>query len=308
MKRFKLAKTIAVDPTLSSVAIDNYSFHVRVFGVPSSPPVIVVHGGPGADLNYLLPMRQLAKNFFVIFYDQRGTGLSPRVARAELTLEQNLQDLQALVRHFGRGRPVRLIGHSWGAMLSICLLGRAPELIESAVAVEPGMLTPDTAVEFVRQFKAMQRLSDVLPLGAYMLESLLVPVHDGQERLDYVMTRMLNRNKPGGPYQCEGVAMPNDAFLRGGYAAFKAMLNPIFSDPRKFCWNMTENIDRFHGRLLMLSSECSFIGFDYQQQFHLPLLPPATIHRRAEKMGHNMLTLNADWACGVIEEFFQGKS
>jgi proline iminopeptidase len=38
-------------------------------------PIIVVHGGPGMAHNYLLPkFKRLAKNFKVIFYDQRACG------------------------------------------------------------------------------------------------------------------------------------------------------------------------------------------------------------------------------------------
>jgi proline iminopeptidase len=54
----------------------------------------------------------------------------------------------------------------------------------------------------------------------------------------------------------------------------------------------------------MLSSECSFIGYPYQQQFHMPSMPAQTVHVQAVAMGHNMLTLNAAWSMAVIGRFF----
>jgi proline iminopeptidase len=54
----------------------------------------------------------LAKDCRVIFYDQRGSGLSPRVDKKLLTMEQNLDDLKAVVDHFSNGKKVKLIGHS----------------------------------------------------------------------------------------------------------------------------------------------------------------------------------------------------
>ena len=40
-------------------------------------PIIVVHGGPDFDHEYLLPeMDQLARSFHLVYYDQRGRGRS----------------------------------------------------------------------------------------------------------------------------------------------------------------------------------------------------------------------------------------
>ena len=54
----------------------------------------------------------------------------------------------------------------------------------------------------------------------------------------------------------------------------------------------------------MLSSECSFIGYRFQQEFHIPSLPELTVHLEAKAMGHNMLTLNPAWSVAVIRELF----
>ncbi len=61
--------------------------------------------------------------------------------------------------------------------------------------------------------------------------------------------------------------MSDDAVLRAGYAAFNAMLKPEFTDPHVFRWSLTEKIDRYRGHLLMLGSQCSFMGYDYEQRF-----------------------------------------
>jgi len=127
---------------------------------------------------------------------------------------------------------------------------------------------------------------------------------DGHERFDYVMTRLMNRAKPGAPYQCEGEAMPPNAFVRAGYAAFSHMLKPVLYRPERFTQDLTHNIAAYQGKLLMLSSECSAFGYAYQQAFHRPLLPAQTVHVEAKAMGHNMLTLNPAWSVEVIREFF----
>jgi proline iminopeptidase len=254
----------------------------------------------------------LSKNYYVIFYDQRGTGLSPRVEKETLTLESSLDDLHKIVSHYVGDRQIRLIGHSWGAMLVVGYLGLHPERVSQDVVVEPGLLNPIAAKEFVRRFKASQSLWDALPLLKYILLTPFVSSRDGypdghtdgHERFDYVMTRLINRAKPGGPYQCEGESMPQNAFERAGYDAFSNMLKPVLDHPESFTQDLTKNVAADTGKLLMLSSECSFIGYKFQWEFHMPSLPAQTVLLQAKAMGHNMLTLNAVWSVAIIGSFF----
>ena len=299
-----VSPTVENDPSLEFVELQGYKFHVRTYGDKNLPPVIVVHGGPGGDSKYLYPIQNLARNHYVIFYDQRGTGLSPRVNKEFLTLESSLDDLHMVVSHYGAKGPVRLIGHSWGGMLVLGYLARHPERVSHAVVVEPGILNPVSAREFVRRFKASQSLWDALPLVKYILMTPFVSSQDGHERFDYVMTRLMNRARPGGPYQCAGESMPPNAFARAGYAAFDNMLKPVLDHPASFTQDLTRNVAAYQGKLLMLSSECSFIGYKFQQEFHMPSLPAQTVHLEAKAMGHNMLTLNPAWSVAVIAEFF----
>jgi proline iminopeptidase len=296
--------TVANDPSLEYVELGKYRFHVRTYGDKTLPPVIVVHGGPGGDSKYLYPLQALSTRHYVIFYDQRGTGLSPRVDKKMLTLESSFDDLHSIVNHYGGTGQVKLIGHSWGAMLVVGYLGKHPDQVSHAVVVEPGILNPVSAVEFVRRFKASQSIWDALPLLKYILLTPFVSNIDGHERFDFVMTRLMNRAKPGGPYQCEGEAMPPNAFERAGYAAFANMLKPVLDHPESFTQDLTNGVAKYTGELLMLSSACSFIGYAYQQQFHLPFMPAQTVHVQAAAMGHNMLTLNPAWSVAVINKFF----
>ena len=303
----QMTPTVQDDVALPFVELGGYKFHVRTFGSPQNPPVIVIHGGPGGDSKYLYPLEILAQDHFLVFYDQRGTGLSPRVDKAQLTLSSSLDDLHQLVSHYGRNGPVKLIGHSWGGMLAMGYLGQHPERVTHAVVVEPGMLNTVAAQEFVARLKASQSWRDALPMVKYILQSALVSNADGHGRFDYVMTRLMNQSKPGGPYQCEGQAMPPDAFERAGYEAFNSMLKPIFDNPKSFTADLTQGTNRFQGPLMLLSSECSFVGYTFQQQFHMPVMPPQTRHVLAPAMGHNMLTLNPAWSVALIREFFGEK-
>jgi proline iminopeptidase len=56
---------------------------------------------------------------------------------------------------------------------------------------------------------------------------------------------------------------------------------------------------------MLLSSECSFVGYAFQEQFHMPFMPGQTVHVKAPMMGHNMLTLNPAWSVALIGDFLQ---
>src|SRR5262245_4390090 len=91
---------------------------VRLFyrEVGQGPPVVFVHGGPGLPHEQLLPhCDRLAGRFRLVYYDQRGCGRSgdPEPPEA-LTWQDHVADLAAILA--GRaGRPVALVGFSWGA-------------------------------------------------------------------------------------------------------------------------------------------------------------------------------------------------
>lgn len=90
----------------------------------SKTPLIVVHGGPGACHEYLLPLTDLAPSIPVVFYDQIGNGLSTHLPdkagdEAFWSVELFLDELDNLLSHLGlKDRPIDVCGHSWGGMLA----------------------------------------------------------------------------------------------------------------------------------------------------------------------------------------------
>ena len=300
----EVPKTVQHDSSLNFVELSGYKFHTDLFGESKQDVVIVVHGGPGGDFQYLKPLKALSSHYKVVFYDQRGTGLSPRVDSSQLTLEQNIIDLNDVIDHYSNKKPVKIIGHSWGAMLAISYLGQYPEKVSHAVAIEPGMLMKESAIAFNKIMKDHQSISDIFVLIKNIVIYPFVTKKDGHEGFDFVMTQILNRNKPGAPYQCDDQAMPNHVFKRGGYEAFNNMLKPVMDDADLFTYDLTLGTEHYKNKLLMISSECSAIGYKYQNKYHIPKLPPQTIHIEAKKMGHNMLTLNSDWSNQLINNFF----
>jgi proline iminopeptidase len=120
--------------------------------VGAGPLVVVLHGGPGASHDYLLPQYDLlAKGRALFYYDQRGGGLSPAPREAPLGWEAHVQDLEGIRLALGRERLV-LCGYSWGGLLALLYTLRHPENVERLALVAPAAITREWRDEFETEF------------------------------------------------------------------------------------------------------------------------------------------------------------
>lgn len=89
------------------------------YGREGAPRLLVLHGGPGASHDYLLPqMLRLGEEYDLLFYDQRGGGRSRPANNAPITWRTQVNDLAAVVTEF-QLHPLSIVGYSWGAMLAM---------------------------------------------------------------------------------------------------------------------------------------------------------------------------------------------
>lgn len=98
----------------------------KVFGdVQSKIPLIVLHGGPGACHDYLIPLTDLTPFIPLVFYDQIGNGRSTHLPdkagdEAFWSIDLFKQELDNLIEHLGlKGKTIDVYGHSWGGMLAM---------------------------------------------------------------------------------------------------------------------------------------------------------------------------------------------
>ncbi len=141
-------KTVDEDSTLPSLEVNGYLLHVETYGKPNNPLIINIHGGPGDDYRSMLNASNLADNgYFVIFYDQVGTGLSQRVDDdifdKEGSIDLFFDDLKYIIDYYKKtdSQKVYLLGHSWGAMIAAGYVDKYPDDINGIILSEPGGLT-----------------------------------------------------------------------------------------------------------------------------------------------------------------------
>src|SRR3954451_15325168 len=101
------------------------------------PPVVVLHGGPGAHHDYLLPnFDALARGRELIYYDQRGGGRSPVARETPVGWQEQVADLEALRTVWGHEQ-LTLAGYSWGGLLALLYAVRHPERVRRLALVSP---------------------------------------------------------------------------------------------------------------------------------------------------------------------------
>lgn len=105
--------------------------------IASGLPVVVLHGGPGAHHDYLLPgFDALADDRELIYYDQRGGGRSPVGRDVPVGWTEHVADLEALREEWGIDR-LTLAGYSWGGLLALLYALDHPAKVARLALVSP---------------------------------------------------------------------------------------------------------------------------------------------------------------------------
>jgi proline iminopeptidase len=99
--------------------VDAGSVLIYYKALGTGAPLVILHGGPGASHEYLLPyLIPLARTNRLVFIDERGSGRSTRLEEPSgYTVENMADDVEAVRRALGLGK-ISLLGHSYGGVLA----------------------------------------------------------------------------------------------------------------------------------------------------------------------------------------------
>jgi proline iminopeptidase len=119
--------------------------------VGTGEPIVVIHGGPGLDHNYLVPqMNVLARTHKLIYYDQRASGKSTgTVDSMSITPDQFVEDLERLRETLGIEK-MNLLGHSWGGLLAMEYAIKYPQHMKSMVLMNSMGAMSDCMAPFIK--------------------------------------------------------------------------------------------------------------------------------------------------------------
>ena len=127
----------------------------------SGPPTIILHGGPGAHHDYLLPgFDALARGRQLVYYDQRGGGRSPVSREIPVGWREHVADLEALRARWELER-LTLVGYSWGGLLALLYAAEFPDRVARLALVSPAPPWRAARDEFEKRFAEKNLSADL---------------------------------------------------------------------------------------------------------------------------------------------------
>lgn len=242
--------TVDENASLPSIFVNNTQLHSETFGDPTKPILLIIHGGPGADYRSLLNCKAFADDgYFVVFYDQRGSGLSKRHDADIYTTQIFIDDLHAVINHYQQDSSQRviLLGHSWGAMLATAYINDYPDRIAGLIMAEPGGFTWEQTKEYISRAFDIKLFSETTNDQVYLDQFL---TGDDHELLDYKLSLSLAADFSEG--NTVGNAGPYPEW-RFGAICNSASLDYVDKHPFDF----TTNLSQYTTKVLFTYSELS---------------------------------------------------
>lgn len=104
----------------TEIYFDVAGMHIAPHGhnLIEKPAIFLIHGGPGGNhIHFKYDSIELQKYAQLIFIDQRGCGWSKKTKKSDYTLDNNIEDIEALRKYLGFKRII-ILGISYGGMVA----------------------------------------------------------------------------------------------------------------------------------------------------------------------------------------------
>ncbi len=118
---------------MPQIPIRDVSLFVKVTG--QGYPLLLMHGGPGADHLTMSSFQRCADQFTLVFYDHRCNGRSVGAPVTSMTWKNLTADADTLRKHLGFDRWA-VLGHSFGGMVALEYALRYPQSLSHLLLMD----------------------------------------------------------------------------------------------------------------------------------------------------------------------------
>jgi proline iminopeptidase len=255
-------KTVDLDPSLPSISISGTQLHAEAFGNPNDAMVLMLHGGPGGDYRSLLNAKQLVNNgYYVVFYDQRGSGLSKRHSKSSYSIQIMIDDVKEVIAHYrtSPNQKVFLFGHSWGAILAAAYVNSYPNSVDGVVFAEPGGFTWNNLKEYGERSRKIKLFAENTNNVLY-IDQFLTGKENDHAILDYKLN--ISSSFIFEKDNVEGINGLTPFWRNGA-----VVLNSLAAIAEKDGYDFTPNLHKYNTKVLFLyGSKNKAYGFDFAKK------------------------------------------
>jgi proline iminopeptidase len=283
-------KTVEFDSLLPAITVNGTKLHAEAFGHKDSAMLIILHGGPGYDYRYLLNCKAFAtQGYRVIFFDQRGSGLSKRHPKNSYSLQLMYDDLSAVIANYRTSvnQKVFLLGHSWGAMLATAYINKYPTKINGVVLAEPGGFVWQDVLDYVGRTGEIKFTSELV--NDILYQDQFITGKDKEHAIldyKYALLSIADGYKDN-PTGDEG-KLP---LWRAGAIVNQAMFE--IGEKEKPDW--TTNLNQYTTKVLFVYSENNR-AYGLQHAQKVSSAYPNIQLLKVNGAGHDMLTFPTGWS------------
>lgn len=278
---------------MTMMPIRDVTLNVEILG--DGPPLVLMHGGPGADMHTMHDFRACADQFTLIFYDHRCNGRSLGAPVTSMTWENLTGDADALRQHLGLEKWA-VLGHSFGGHVALEYALRYPGRISRLILLDSGgdsRWSRENAPRLVaargygrkkaelvrRWFTGEFEPSEMLPIlwrigGAYSHATGLRALYE------------LGRDLAGGAWRSR---MRPDPLIFAGRHLLEE-------------WSVMDRLGEISVPTLVVAGRDDFI-FPPEHQAQLAAAIPNAHLRIVERAGHNPHSERTEQIMGIVREF-----
>ena len=262
----------------------------------SGHPVVMDHGNPTWSFYYRNLALALRDSHRVIVPDHIGCGLSDKPSDAEYsyTLEQRVDDLEALIDHLNLEGPITLVVHDWGGMIGMTWASRHPDRVARIVLLNTAAFHLPSTKPLPWQIGLVRNT----PLGSLLVRGFNA-FSAGATRMACTRKRLdrVTRDAYTAPYDTWNNRIATLRFVQDiplrpedkGYDLITGVqdgLSQFDTKPVLICWGDKDFVFDHH--------------FLTQWQKHLP---SARVHRFAD-CGHYILEDASEEVITLVQDFF----
>jgi len=126
-------------PTFYTIENDSMRLHVASIGSDTLPPLLLIHGAPGAWYGYLQYCDDslLQQRYHILAVDRPGYGKSRKGRRPVTSISQQAQFIAEALKLNRSGQPAVVLGRSFGAPIAARLAMLAPQRVHHLFMLAP---------------------------------------------------------------------------------------------------------------------------------------------------------------------------